>query len=260
MAAAGTDSGTGQGAPGSASENGSNSSKATDGKPGVDSGTLADLANGGGSESGPRPRLSLSGDAEAAARKPNGYPPPPSLGAGVDPLSALAGLLGGAAGDGGKPGGGSGLMIGSDANSGQGAGASGDPSQAKDELDEALAKNRLLDEPSTKVEVPFVITIACDADGLTIQPGGYRITAKALEEGRAEKLLVRHLASAARRRALADPDIRPLPRVKFLIERDGGSTFWEARKQLLFADLNWPMTLQVAGGQSPRLFDREAWQ
>ena len=62
------------------------------------------------------------------------------------------------------------------------------------------------------------------------------------------------------RRAEADPSIRPQPRVKFLVEGDGGTTFWEARKQVLFADLNWPMALQVAGGQNPRLLDKEVWR
>jgi len=286
-ATAGVNPGTGRpasGEPGSTSGAGSESSprpplvalggdEATaGGKPGgspsqpglgVSLGPLGDLAEGAGSGGGSRPLLSLGGDAESASRKLGGSPPTPGPGAGLDPLGELAGLLGGAAGGGGSSGGGasaggSGLMLGSEANSSPSASANS--SQPTDELEEALAKRRLSDGPSAVIEVPFDITVACGPDGLTIQPGGYRITAKALEEGRAEKLLVRHLASAVRRRALADPSIRPRPRVKFLVERNGGSTFWEARKQILFADLNWPMTLQVAGGQTPRLFDHEAWR
>lgn len=151
-------------------------------------------------------------------------------------------------------------MIGSDAGASASAGASGGSSGSGDDLEAALAKRRADDAPASVIEVPFDITLVCGADGVTIQPGGYRITPSALRDGRVEKLLVRHLASVARRRAQVDPNIRPKPRVKFLVERDGGSTFWEARQQLLFADLNWPMSLQVAGGQSPRLFDREAWR
>jgi len=159
-------------------------------------------------------------------------------------------------------------MIGSDAGSSSSSssssnskpGGSGDSSGSDDALEAALAKRRASEGPAAVIDVPFDITVVCGASGLTIQPGGYRITAAALQEGRADKLLVRYLASSVRRRAQVDPNIRPQPRVKFLVERDGGSTFWEARKQILFADLNWPMSLQVAGGQSPRLFDREAWR
>lgn len=219
-------------------------------------------SNAAGSGGGPKPLITLGLEGEDAPKggMTGGGPPPPGLGVGLSSLGDLAGLLGGGASGGGTgaSGGGSGLMIGSDA--GANANSNGDPSGSDDELEAALAKRRAGDMPTSVIEVPFDITVVCDADGLTIQPGGYRITPSALRDGRAEKLLVRHLASAVRRRAQVDPNIKPKPRVKFLVERDGGSTFWEARQQLLFADLNWPMSLQVAGGQSPRLFDRETWR
>lgn len=221
--------------------------------------SASDAAGSGG---GPRPliTLGLEGEGEAKSGMSGSGPPPPGLGVGLSSLGDLAGLLDrGASGSGtGASGGGSGLMIGSDA--GASANPNGDPSGSDDELEAALAKRRAGDMPMSVIDVPFDITVVCDADGLTIQPGGYRITPSALRDGRAEKLLVRHLASAVRRRAQVDPNIKPKPRVKFLVERDGGSTFWEARQQLLFADLNWPMSLQVAGGESPRLFDRETWR
>jgi hypothetical protein len=107
--------------------------------------------------------------------------------------------------------------------------------------------------------VPFEIVVACGADGLVVHPGGYRITARSLKEERKDNLLIRQLEAVALQRAETDPSIRPKPRVKFLVEDDGGSTFWEARRQVLFAGLNWPMTLQVAGTQNPRLYDKDAW-
>ncbi|AMV38736.1 hypothetical protein [Planctomyces sp. SH-PL62] len=66
------------------------------------------------------------------------------------------------------------------------------------------------------IEVPFEIVVACGVDGVTIQPGGYRITAQALKNRKDEKLLVRNLAAVAQRRAEVDPAIRP----------GLGSSFW----------------------------------
>jgi hypothetical protein len=43
--------------------------------------------------------------------------------------------------------------------------------------------------------------------------------------------------------------------VRFLVQEDGAANFWEARRQVLFSGLDWPMTLQVAGAQNPRLLD-----
>ena len=253
-------------AAGTASENGTGTNRETSGKVGSSSSSSSSGTNeGAGVGSGPRPLIAMGADGGSAGGKPGGGSPPSGLGVGLSSLGELAELLGGAApgGGAGASEGGSGLMIGSDAgstSSNSSSSAGGDPSGTNDALDQALTGSRISDGPATIIEVPFEITVVCGADGVTIQPGGYRITASALREGRADKLLVRHLASAVRRRALADPTIRPRPRVKFLVERDGGSNFWEARKQVLFADLSWPMTLQVAGGRSPRLFDHEAWR
>ena len=48
--------------------------------------------------------------------------------------------------------------------------------------------------------------------------------------------------------------IRPRPAIKFLVEADGADTFWMARRQLLFALPDWPMSLHVFGSQEPHLF------
>jgi hypothetical protein len=109
------------------------------------------------------------------------------------------------------------------------------------------------------IEVPFEIVVACREDGVTIQPGNYRVTARALRDRKDEKLLLRNLAAVAQRRAEVDPAIRPRPRIRFLVETDGAETFWEARRQLLFSELGWPMTLQVAGAQNPRFLERGTW-
>ena len=105
------------------------------------------------------------------------------------------------------------------------------------------------------IEVPFEIVVVCRRDDLLLHPGGYRITAKSLrngaaKDGSAESLLKRELRTMVRRRAQVDPLIRPKPRLKFLVETGGGTTFWTARQQLLFSNLDWPMTVQVAGPQT----------
>jgi hypothetical protein len=58
-----------------------------------------------------------------------------------------------------------------------------------------------------------------------------------------------------RRRAQVDPLIRPKPRLKFLVETNGGTTFWSARQQLIFSGLDWPMTIQIAGPQTAQLLN-----
>jgi hypothetical protein len=107
--------------------------------------------------------------------------------------------------------------------------------------------------------VPFEIVVVCEPEGLIIHPGGYRITGASLARNKQDSILVRELLAVARQRAAADPTIRPLPRVKFLVEGGGSTMFWNARKQILFSDLGWPMSLQVTGAQDRQLLGQETW-
>jgi hypothetical protein len=106
-----------------------------------------------------------------------------------------------------------------------------------------------------RIEVPFEIVVVCRREDVLLHPGGYRITTKALREGAAKAnnpdgLLKRELRTIVLRRAQVDPLIRPKPRLKFLVETGGGTTFWTAQQQLIFSGLDWPMAVQVAGPQS----------
>ncbi|WP_165064918.1 hypothetical protein [Paludisphaera rhizosphaerae] len=152
-----------------------------------------------------------------------------------------------------------GLMIGADSESGRAGsgGAPGASASADPEMKPLIPNDE--EKPETAVEIPFEIVVACGTDGLTIQPGGYRITNQALRTRRDEDLFVRNLEAVARKRAEVDPGIRPRPRVKFLVEEDGAQNFWEARRQILFSGLNWPMSLQVAGAQNPRFLEQGVW-
>jgi hypothetical protein len=101
--------------------------------------------------------------------------------------------------------------------------------------------------------------VVCEPEGLVIHPGSYRISKAVLESRKKDGILSRELLAVAQQRAAADPTIRPLPRVKFLVESGGSTMFWAARKQILFSGLGWPMSLQVTGTQDPLLLGQETW-
>jgi hypothetical protein len=161
-------------------------------------------------------------------------------------------------------------LSGGQPSSGMPAGASGmslpslnvgsDPSSEPDALKElALPPIDTHRQPGA-IDVPFEIVLVCRRDDLLLHPGGYRITTQSLQAGagqgdKAEALLQRELRAIVRRRAQVDPLIRPKPRLKFLVEGGGSSTFWTARKQLTFSNLDWPMTVQVAGPQTGYLLE-----
>ncbi|WP_337175449.1 hypothetical protein [Paludisphaera sp.] len=208
-------------------------------------------AGASGSEMTPPPGLLGSGM----------KPPEGALGSGMKPPAIAPGVAGGlarlalgmGASGGGQPG--PGLMLGGAAEPAKGGGGSG--GSASDGGEAGMGP--LIPDPDGErpknVSVPFEIVVACGRDGVTIQPGSRRITTHALKHRRDEELLVRNLEAEARRRATLDPALRPRPRVKFVVQEDGAANFWEARRQLLFSGLDWPMSLQVAGAQNPRLLD-----
>jgi hypothetical protein len=148
---------------------------------------------------------------------------------------------------------GSGLVLGSDSSS-----------EAKSSKADATAStrrfgSRIPDGPTKTIDVPFEIVVVCQPEGLVIHPGGYLITRASLERNRKDGILVNELLAVARNRAAVDPTIRPQPRVKFLVESGGSPVFWNARKQILFSGLGWPISLQVTGAQDVRLLDQETW-
>ena len=120
-------------------------------------------------------------------------------------------------------------------------------------------KSRIQDGPKKTIQVPFEIVVVCELDGLVIHPGGYRISGSLLQSQRKDSILVKELLAVANQRAAADPTIRPLPRVKFLVESGGSPMFWAARKQILFSGLGWPMSLQVTGAQDPHVLGPVGW-
>lgn len=115
--------------------------------------------------------------------------------------------------------------------------------------------------PPGSIEVPFEIVVVCRQSDVLLHPGGYRLTTQAMRAQGTNKdgLLVRELMAMVRKRAIVDPMIRPKPRLKFLVESNGSETYWTARRQLLFALPDWPMSLQVSGSHESHVFTKETW-
>jgi hypothetical protein len=116
-----------------------------------------------------------------------------------------------------------------------------------------------------RIDAAFEVVIDCQRDGIEIMPGGNRLTLKTMQSGtvgegvNGQELLTRHLRFLERKRAIVDPMIRPMPRVKFIVEPGGDETYLTVRRQLLFSGLDWPMTVQLVEGQGSRFFSRELW-
>jgi hypothetical protein len=153
------------------------------------------------------------------------------------------------------PSGASGLMVGSDA----GTSSSSSSDKNTNSFEGPRFTSRIKDGPTKTIDVPFQIVVVCEPEGVIIHPGGYRITGHSLQARRADNLLAKELLAVAQQRAATDPSIRPIPRVKFLVESGGTETFWAARKQILFSGLSWPMSLEVTGAQDPHLLGKETW-
>jgi hypothetical protein len=235
-------------------------------------GLIGALSPGAGPRPSANPPDAAAGSVSGPASIPGiGAEVPPGLnlgsasaGSGSGASGASAGATGlnlgaSSAGAGGSPPppGASGLMFGSDAA--PTSSSSSNPAKNDSPFEAPRFSSRIKDEPTKTIEVPFSIVVVCEPDGVVIHPGGYRITARSLETGRADSLLVKELLAVARQRAATDPSIRPIPRVKFLVEGGGTETFWAARKQILFSGLSWPMSLQVTGAQDPHPLGKETW-
>ncbi|MHC5544157.1 hypothetical protein ACYOEI_38510 [Singulisphaera rosea] len=108
-----------------------------------------------------------------------------------------------------------------------------------------------------KIDVPLEIVVSCGPDGVVIHPGGYRLSAKALE-GK-DEILARSLMGVVRLRQQVDPMIRPRPSIRFLVEPGGEKIYTLARRRTMLSGIDWPTTLQVADMRVLDLFTRGAY-
>jgi hypothetical protein len=134
---------------------------------------------------------------------------------------------------------------------------------SSDSLDDLIFPTiPMLGRPTGSIEVPFEIVAVCRRNDLLLHPGGYRLPAQALRtagRSQSQSLLARELRAIVKQRAQVDPMIRPRPTIRFLVETNGGATYWAARRQILFSGLDWPMSLHVAGPQETQALHRELW-
>ena len=135
-------------------------------------------------------------------------------------------------------------------------------SSPSDEADSLIMPPRPKQAPPIgSIEVRFEIVVVCRKDDIVLQPGSYRITSDILRSTAqgSDGTLAREIRAMVRNRALVDPLIRQKPAIRFLVESQGGDTFAIARRQLLFALPEWPVSLQVAGSQDVNVFNRNRW-
>jgi hypothetical protein len=104
------------------------------------------------------------------------------------------------------------------------------------------------------VEVPLDLVVACEADGVVLHPGGYRLSPSALRQS---GVLARDLETIVHNHAIIDPSVRPRPRITFLVGTGGSDTYQEARRQTVLAGLGWPVSVQAGGPAAPEVFPKE---
>jgi hypothetical protein len=111
--------------------------------------------------------------------------------------------------------------------------------------------------PSPRVERTLELVIACGPKGVTVHPGGYRLTTAVLkaEEGR----LAETLRTVVQARRVAESGVGWRPSLRFLVEPGGQGTYWTARRQMLLAGVDWPVSLRVAEADGVHTFKWERW-
>lgn len=133
----------------------------------------------------------------------------------------------------------------------------GSPSGSQTNSRMTAARRAALGLPSlgpNTIEVPLDLVVACDQSGVTIHPGGYRLSREALNQ----KGRLRHdLLTIVRNHELIDSTVHPRPRVQFLVEQGGSETFEEARRQTVLAGIDWPVAIKVSESNAPRIFPKE---
>jgi hypothetical protein len=107
------------------------------------------------------------------------------------------------------------------------------------------------------VDRRFEIVVVCTPRGVIVQPGGYRVTADALQER--DGLMKKQMIALVKAKRTADPKVIVEPRVRFLIQHGGEKTYWSARSQYLLSGLDWPATFQAAPPDTLASFPSEGW-
>ncbi|WP_435021967.1 hypothetical protein TA3x_002658 [Tundrisphaera sp. TA3] len=205
---------------------------------------------------------SLPSAREIAERRgfvPRSVPASPRLGSGIGEPAGRPDLSR-SGGESGTP---SGSSRGASGASASGSGlAAGDPSgapgQGQGQSGGSGEKSPTdFTSPGTVVDRPFELVVACGPHGATIHPGGYRVTAQALDSR--DGLLIQQLKGLVSEQRHDDPYSRIEPRVRFLVQPGGEATYRSAKGQLWMSGLNWPTNLQVVGPDPVAALPSESW-
>jgi len=107
------------------------------------------------------------------------------------------------------------------------------------------------------VDKTFEIVVVCGPDGVTVQPGNYRVTVDALKDR--EGLFKKQVVALVKNRRAVDLKTQVEPRVRFLIQPQGFDTYRLARSQFFVSGLNWPTSTQVAAPDPLVIRSRGIW-
>jgi hypothetical protein len=221
-------------------------------------GTLEPLASGGssGSTTSQTPLDSATSGVQGLSASAGSVRAGSSLGTIGGATGSALGLASSGGSIGGGPAqatGGSGNTSGSGTTGGSGSKASADSSTSslsQVSSGSTQAGSNLLGSTGRSSGLPpkvsdewLDLVVACQPHGVTIQPGGYRLSRSALTSGR---LLVDRLQSIAQRHGLDESGRLRRPRLRYVVEAGGQESFWLARRQTSFIGLDWPATLQLA--------------
>jgi hypothetical protein len=95
------------------------------------------------------------------------------------------------------------------------------------------------------------MVIACGPSGLTVHPGGYRISPASLDADKG--MLDKVLHGIVRNHEKKDPKSQWMPRLKYLVEPGGQMTYQKAREQTVTGASGWPAYLKVSEGSPLRI-------
>ena len=101
-----------------------------------------------------------------------------------------------------------------------------------------------------KIEHGLELVVVCESKGIIIHPGAYRLSHAAIKAK--DGNLVKALRTIVDAKQLAEPTLKWVPRIRFLVEPGGHRTLWTARGQLFAEGLDWPSSVQTATGLSMR--------
>ena len=119
--------------------------------------------------------------------------------------------------------------------------------------------------PSAMPELPpgkihdrtFEVVVVCNARGVIVQPGGYRVTSGALKDR--DGLFKKQIVGLVKGKRMSEPDVIVEPKVRFLVQAGGYETYRTARSQFLLSGLDWPATTQVADPDPLGILPSEGW-